>query len=198
MQFGLLRGRKHKKRLQVRPRPSPRHTSSFIERITFFWAWPLLRKGVTSEGIRPEDLPWSPDRELIESKCKEFLQRWHDEAEVKGDRASLISVISRVYGCWFMAQAVPCVVSECCGLLTPVLLKYVLDDVQAARIDNEKLAVYSAAFFAMCVVQALFVHNMWMNLVRVGLAVRYALVMVQAWGLPSRWVMAWVMGRLGG
>jgi hypothetical protein len=178
------------------PRPSPSHQANFIERMTFFWAWPLLQvvifvclfyssiicghsllpslqKGFTKEGIRAEDLPRSPDHTLMETKCQQFMRAWKEEMEEKGGQASLIGVIVQVYGSWFMAQAIPCVVSECCSLLSPVLLKYVLEDVQSDTIDRERLVAYSVLFFCLAIVQALFVHNMWMNLVRVGLALRY-------------------------
>jgi ABC-type multidrug transport system fused ATPase/permease subunit len=186
----------------IRPhshRPAPRHWANFWSKWTFLWAWPLLKRGIGVTGVAMPDLPDSPDKWKLESMCQRFEAEWDREFHSNGADASLFRVMLKVYGRWFFLQVIPCLVSEACSLLSPVVLQFVLDDIQNGIVERTIIFQYTSAFFAIAICQALFVHNMWMNNVRVALALRYALVMIinkKATKLSQRAKLEMTLGRI--
>lgn len=130
---------------------------------------------MSKTNIKFEDLPQSPDETVVRELGDIFQQKWGEDRAAKGKTASILRVLIRVYGGWFMLQAFPTIASVACNIAGPILLQFILKRIESGETDIETAAGFGAAYWLLSVVGGLVGTTADMNSQRVALACYHAL-----------------------
>lgn len=159
---------------------SPSERSNLLSRVSFHFAWPLLKKGA-GKPLQFGDLPPLPAHDHA-ARVTAAVQRAWDTELLRPTPPSLRRALYRAFAFEFWAAAFHAVSEAATCIVQPVLLRYMLQWVEHGCIDGTAEcksssadgALLIAAFICTSLWQAVTHHQLYMYTMRGGWNVRMA------------------------
>jgi ATP-binding cassette subfamily C (CFTR/MRP) protein 4 len=167
---------------EASPQQSPVERSNLLARVSFHFAWPLLKEGA-GKPLQFSDLPPLPAHDHAARVTAAAQREWDVERQRSGEEAaSLRRALYRAFVFEFWAAAFHAVSEAATCIVQPVLLRYMLRWVMHGCVDgtadcadgSTQGALLVAAFTCTSLWQAVTHHQLYLYTMRGGWNVRMA------------------------
>eukprot|EP01125_Pyxidicula_operculata_P021279 TRINITY_DN812_c2_g1_i1.p1 TRINITY_DN812_c2_g1~~TRINITY_DN812_c2_g1_i1.p1 ORF type:complete len:1539 (-),score=311.37 TRINITY_DN812_c2_g1_i1:20-4636(-) len=153
---------------------SPEDLQTEFGKTTMMWLNPLLDTGY-KRTIEDEDLYPLANGDEAEKICSRFEDEWQKEVE-RNVEPSLWRVLRKIYGFQFLIQGFYKLLNDFGVLIQPVLLRYLLGYMTSVDEPVWHGYLYALAFFGGSFLQSITLQRYFLNLGRIGMRIRAALV----------------------